>query len=341
MPKIISDEKQVTITRLLLFDNLEFRGLYATAKHPSHCIFHILTDAATIWRYAPHNIIFCGERISNEWGRRGNLVYNTWTPDPKGRHVLSPGITVPNFDTEFDTVFDTEINNLKRQLKQLEDQNKVTQIKIEGLNELTQAINNLIQIQTGQIHTIQEPKKKQDQKGRSLMKALKATMAVAKTAGIRGAKVASSKEIADLMVQGTRKLAGDAYPKTLSDTEVGQALEPFLVAFGAHFVTELYPESIPKADLVRAVASYAMEGTSHDATKSLLDVFKPAFANFAELATKIPAAALGEEETKMLEANGKKLTSQDIKKEIESLNQMKAELERRQEVLLQKQPDKT
>jgi hypothetical protein len=142
------------------------------------------------------------------------------------------------------------------------------------------------------------------------------SIVAAKKAGIRGAKVASSKQIADLMIAGAKETLKDTYPQLLSDTELGRKLEPFIIAFITHLVCEAYPDQIPQSSTIKAVATYAMEGASNETIKMIADKFKPALINFVKLATQMSVKRMKEDiqtvDTKMLEETIPGLTVKDL-----------------------------
>jgi hypothetical protein len=348
-------EKSFHIIGKQRIDNHDFLFIVFSSDGNIHRTYHILAPPDALWHYS--GLKLCNKFISFNWGESGFITYgNEWISSKanpnkiincKEPYVLGPGISCPTRQRAA-RAFYNEIEKLK---KQTQPQNKTTQIEIKGLDDLVQRLDLLtndvkeiataLQKQQQDIQQIQPIEINKTKERHSFMEAFKNTAKAAKIASLRGAKVASSKQIADLMVAGTEKALGDKYPPWLKNTEIGQTVSPFVISFTAHLISEMYPEHVPKAELVKAVASYAMEGTSNQAMTAIVSQLKPAMANFAELAKKIPLEDLEEEqETRLLGAN-RELTSKDIKAEMKALQQMKQELEQREALLVRKSKEES
>jgi hypothetical protein len=95
------------------------------------------------------------------------------------------------------------------------------------------------------------------------------TNAIAFRAAKRGAKVAASTKASKVCVAAVRKMLGANYP-TFFQAGLGKQIEPFAAAYLVCLLAASFSDKIPNAEQVKAVAEYAMEGTSRDALEPLI-----------------------------------------------------------------------
>ena len=105
------------------------------------------------------------------------------------------------------------------------------------------------------------------------------TNEVAIRAAKRGAKVAASTKASKVCVAAVRKALGKDYPEFFK-SGVGKQMEPFAASYLIQLLAVAFGDRLPYADKVRAVAEYAMEGTSRDALEPLIERLEPLVSSF-------------------------------------------------------------
>lgn len=102
-----------------------------------------------------------------------------------------------------------------------------------------------------------------------------------------GSKRGGANQATKIIVRGTRKVFGEAYPDFLVNTKMGGTVEEVVTSGFVLFLCNAAPEKIPYRDQVKAAADLSLEHTAARAVEDLSDVFTPMLSELATVGKEI------------------------------------------------------